>query len=276
MPVVLVRIIDITRNPDSDPHRLAEAVMSDQSLTSRVLRLANSAYFRRRQQVETVSEAILTLGFNYVRNLAASATVIDALFPRKAFAGFDWQSMWTHSVTVAIAAETISTFKSGTQRRGDEAAFVAGLLHDIGKLLVAYTLPIKFLSIIEACHKTGKDMVELEKDFIGTNHAYLGLQLGEEWGLPESLVQGIGWHHAPECAFEYADLAKAVHAGNLLANRLGGSSIRGVKFSISIRDIASAAEIDTEDVDFIVNAVRDGLKRSAELLSWGSRLPSNH
>lgn len=276
MPVVLIRIIDITRNPDSDPRRLAEAVMSDQSLTSRVLRLANSSYFRRRQQVETVSEAILTLGFGYVRNLAASASVLDALFPRKAFPGFDWHSMWTHSVTVAIAAETISTFKSGAQRRSDESAFVAGLLHDIGKLLVAYALPIKFLSIVEACHKTGKDMVEVEKEFIGTNHAYLGLQLGKEWGLPESLLQGIGWHHIPECALEYVDLAKSVHAANLLANRFGGSSIRGVKYNISMRDIANAAEIDIVDVDYIVNAVRDGLKRSTELLSWGSKLPGNH
>lgn len=273
MPITLTRIIQITRNPDACPQDLADAVMTDQSLTSRVLRLANSAYFRRRSEIETVNDAIITLGFEYVRNLAASASVIESLFPRTHFPGFDWASMWTHSVTTAIAAETISNFISGRTRKGDESAFVAGLLHDIGKLVVACVLPLRFEAVIEECRKTRKEMVLVEPTFLATNHAYIGKQLSESWGFPDKLVQAICWHHAPECALEYVDLARAVSAGNMLAKRLEKPYISGLSADIRLADIAQVAEVEPEDMDWIVNGVRTGLKRSGEILSWGKGLP---
>src|SRR5512133_1340035 len=97
VPATLARIIQITSSPEATADELAHVVMLDPSLSTKVLRIANSAYYGRRTKAETITDAVVTLGFGAVRNLAASASVVDALFPRQMFPGFGWQEMWIHS-----------------------------------------------------------------------------------------------------------------------------------------------------------------------------------
>jgi len=275
MPVTLACIMRLACDPNANNERLADAVMTDQALTSKVLRLANSAYFRRKKPVDTVSEAILTLGYEYVRNLAASASVVDALLPWRAFPLLDWHSVWRHSVICAIAAEVMAEFKASGRKRRDETAFVAGLLHDIGKLAIARALPGGFLAVIKTCHDEGKSMIDVEQKILGTNHATVGKQLAEHWELPEILTEAIGWHHSPGCALEYADAARLVHVADMLAQRLNGPCIRGLRADVSLQKITEAAGMSRDDLDFMAAEVRAGLKKSDELLSWGNDMPQD-
>lgn len=274
MPIILSRIIEITHNPDMSAQDLANAVMTDQSLTSRMLRLANSAYFHRMQKVETVTDAILTLGFGYVRNLAASASLLEAMFPRRVFPGFDWQAMWLHSVTCAIASEEIFSHVAGFDRRKDETVFIAGLLHDIGKLALACTLPLRFMAVVEGCRKRKEDMLIVETDFLSTNHAEVGQYVTEQWGFPEKLVQAIACHHTPECAAQYSDLARAVCAADMLAKRISAPCIPELTAEISLRDIAEMAKINPGNMSYIIEHVKQDLERSSEIISWGKNLPN--
>ncbi len=274
MPFILSRIIRITRNPDTSAQELADAVMIDQSLTSRILRLANSAYFHRTKEVDTVSNAILILGFGYVRNLAASASVLEAIFPHKVFPGFDWRAMWLHSVTCAIASEEIYSQMAGFDRRKDETVFIAGLLHDIGKLIIACTLPLRFMAVVEGCRKSKEDMIDVETDFLSTNHAEVGQYVTERWGFPEKLVQAIAYHHAPECATQYSDLARAVCAADMLAKRISAPCIPDLPAHISLQEIAKMADISPGSMGYIIEHVKQGLERSSEIISWGKNLPN--
>lgn len=274
MPFILSRIIQITRNPDTSAQDLANAVMIDQSLTSRLLRLANSAYFHRMQEVDTISSAILVLGFGYVRNLAASASVLEAMFPRRVFPGFDWQAMWLHSVTCAIASEEIYSYMSGFDRRKDETVFIAGLLHDIGKLVIACMLPLRFMAVVEGCRKCKEDMITVENNFLSSNHAEVGQYVTEQWGFPEKLVQAIACHHTPECATQYSDLARTVFAADMLAKRISAPCIPDLTANISLRDIAKVVEISPGSMSYIIEHVKQGLERSSEIISWGKNLPN--
>ncbi|MHB9036035.1 MAG: HDOD domain-containing protein [Armatimonadota bacterium] len=273
LPAALRRIIDITKCDDVDADSLARVVMVDQSLSCKVLRLANSAYFGRRDKAETVTDAILTLGFGYVRNLAASASVLDILFPSHAFPGFQWQHFWRHSVTTAIAAESFFAFATGCRRKTEESAFVAGLMHDIGKLVIARALPFKFRQIVETCRERRLEMLPVETECTGTNHVFIGKQLAQSWQFPDKLIAGVAYHHSPNDAPDHQELAAAVCAANMLAKRIEESYLIGIRPNISLSDVARMAGLDAQGVNFVIDEVRLGLKRCGEILSWGQNLP---
>lgn len=273
VPATLARVIQITNSPDATAEQLAGAVMLDQSLATKVLRLANSAYLGRRTKAETITEAVVTLGFSSVRNLAASASVVDALFPKQMFQGFSWQDMWIHSVTCGLAAEAIYTRSSGGMSRSNESAFIAGLLHDVGKLILARALPQRFIQVVEACREYNFDMVRAENNIIGTNHAKVGGELSEQWEFPSKLQAGVAFHHAPDAAMEHEDIARAVQAADLLAKRMGRNYLMGVPVDISLKIVAETAGLQLRDMDFVVNQVRDGLRQCGEILSWADHMP---
>jgi putative nucleotidyltransferase with HDIG domain len=274
MPSTLARIIQITNKQDSTAEQLSRVVMLDQSLSTKVLRLANSAFFGRRTKAETITEAVVTLGFASVRNLAASASVVDALFPKRLFIGFNWQDMWTHSVTCAVAAECIYTCAGRNSMENNESAFLAGLLHDIGKLIIARALPNRFMQIVEACRDYNFDMVRAENNYLSTNHSKIGYDLAQQWDFPERISAGIAYHHAPEDACEYEDLARAVQAADMLAKRLGRNYLVGVPIDISLGSIAEVVGLPVSDINFAVDQVRGKLQQCGELLSWADKMPS--
>ena len=273
VPAALARVIQITNKEHATAEEVASVVMLDQSLATKVLRIANSAFYGRMRKAETITEAIVTLGFASVRNLAASASVVDALFPSQMFPGFSWQDMWVHSVTCGLATEAIHGRISRGRGGKSEAAFVAGLLHDVGKLILARALPQKFTQIVEICTEQGLEMDQAEHSILSMDHAKVGGELAQEWDFPPQLQAGISWHHSPGGADEYEDMATAVYAANLLAKRMGLSYLVGRQTEISIKDVADAAGIRTQDVDYIVSQVRDGLRQCSDILAWGNQMP---
>lgn len=272
MPVTLARVIQVTNSPDATADSVAKVVMLDQSLATKVLRLANSASMGRRVKVETITQAILALGFASVRNLAASASVVDALLPRRMFPGFSWQDYWIHSVTCAVASETVYCEMKGSRNAG-ESAFVAGLLHDIGKLILARALPQRFVQVVETCREYGWEMVHAESNILSTNHAKIGGDLAQQWEFPELLQAGIAYHHAPESAYEYEDLARAVQAGNMLSKRLCNNYLIGVSVDIGLAEIAAAAGLPSNSMSYVVDNVRSRMRQCSEILAWSNNMP---
>lgn len=271
VPATLARIIQITNSPDASAEKVAGVVMLDQSLATKVLRIANSAFYGRRVPTETITEAVVSLGFSSIRNLAASASVVDALFPKVIFPGFSWQDMWVHSVTCAVGSEVIYSHMS--RAASAEAAFVAGLLHDVGKLILARALPERFRQIVEACREGSCSMTQAERNILSTDHAKIGKELGQGWSFPDTLCDAIAYHHRPEDAGEHEDLARAVGAANLLSKRMSRSYIIGVGVEVSLREVADISGLLMGDMDYIVNTVRDRMRQCTEILSWSNDMP---
>ncbi|MCX8052600.1 MAG: HDOD domain-containing protein [Armatimonadetes bacterium] len=273
VPAALARIIQITSDENATAEQVARVVMLDQSLATKVLRIANSAYYGRLRKAETVTEAVVSLGFSSVRNLAASASVIEALFPKQMFPGFSWQDMWTHSVTCALATEAIYARIVRGAASKMEAAFVAGLLHDVGKLIIARALPQKFVQIVDICREYGYEMTRAEKSVLSTDHAGIGAELAKEWDFPPKLRAGIAYHHNPSIADDHYDMAIAVQAANMLAKRLTRSYIVGSNTEISLRKVAEIARLPVSEIDYVVVRVREGLNRCSDILSWSREMP---
>ncbi|MCE5200529.1 MAG: HDOD domain-containing protein [Armatimonadota bacterium] len=272
VPSTLARVIEVAQSPDDNLHELASVVLADPLLSERVLRLANSATFCRREKAETINDAILVLGSGYVRNLAASVSVLNVLCPDQIFPGFNWRNMWRHCVVCAVASESIYSWRTGWRRGTDESAFVAGLLHDIGKMLISKVAPKKFKQAIELCQERRIDMLEAEMLAMGTNHAIVGRQLAEKWEFPEKPIAGIGWHHDPASVNGYADVAFSVCAGNMLAKRIEDSYIYGYHPYIRLTEIADIAGLDISCLNMVIDETRIGILRCSEVMSWGNGL----
>ncbi len=221
VPAVAARILELVGNENTAFEELKQAIMVDNSLTSRVLQMANSVFFRLRQKIDTVSDAIAVLGFNTIQTIALAVSTRNIY---KNF-GLIEQKLWEHSLGVSLAAGLIvDEVRFGRNVR--EEAVVAGLLHDVGKVIMNNGQPEKFLRLVQIVHEERVPYHTVEKDVFGFSHAQLGSMLAEKWGFSESLSSVIlhhhGWRKLDKASMGGADrLCHVVSLADALCARLG-------------------------------------------------------
>ena len=189
LPQTLAEVVRITRDDRSSANDLAEIIMRDPALTAKVLRIVNSPFYGARSEITTLTQAVVTLGMRAVSALALSTSIYD--MTGKWQVTVDRVRFWRHSLEVAIGARLIA------QEVGyphPEEAFIAGLLHDIGILVLEKSFPEKFERLWKQVG-SGEKLWELEEQTWGTNHAKVGQFLLEQWHLPSVLSEAVGHHH---------------------------------------------------------------------------------
>jgi HD-like signal output (HDOD) protein len=214
----------------------------------------------------------VTLGFSAVNNVAVASSVVDNLFPKNAVRGFGWKEFWVHSVTCGAAAEVIWSHL-GCSKIQSETAFVSGLLHDVGKLIIARAIPGRFLDVVNCCQIQRCDVIDAENAILYTTHAHIGLDLSRQWNFPESLCSGIAFHHHSADNANLPDVARIVKAGNMLAKALAPNYVLDVPFDVDLGEIASIARLDSRRMDSVVHQVELKMAQCEELLAWGDALP---
>ncbi len=218
LPQVVEQVIRVTEDPDSTVNELNDIICQDQVLTARILRLANSAYYGFPRRISTVVEAIVILGFNTIRNLALAASVYDLLNREVPGYQLGKGELWSHSIACAMAVRLLARqvrFPSPDQ------AFVAGLLHDIGKIVLSVYMQDAYLEIINAVKEKRIPFSEAEKDVLGFTHAEVGAKVAEKWNLPVPLVEAIAFHHEPTKTGENARLTALVHIADAVCMMMG-------------------------------------------------------
>ncbi|WP_428560480.1 MAG: HDOD domain-containing protein [Solidesulfovibrio sp. DCME] len=202
LPEVFMRIREVLSDPDSTVEEAAAVIGKDPSLTAKILKLVNSAFYARTMRaagslppgpVDSLSRAVLLLGLNQLSTLAMGVSVLP-LFKDIPPECVDMRQFWRHSVSVALLAKLVAT------RLGDpnpERFFVAGLLHDIGRLVLYKQLPEVAGTILAAAMTSGRPLDEVERELLGFDHAQLGGMLLRKWRFPESLEQAVWHHHDP-------------------------------------------------------------------------------
>lgn len=216
LPTVACRVMEITADPNSSSDDLAKVIVPDISLTSKLLKMANSPFFGAIRKVTTLQHAITVLGFKEVRNLVISAVVFESFMKIEKNGNYDIRKFWRHSFVCGLAAKIIAT---DTKNAGNEF-FVAGLIHDIGKLAIYITLPNEFLKLVEATrHLKLKFMAfETEKRIIGMTHDEVGMRLLKKWMFPESLLTAVGFHHRLQETGKKSLLPVVVHVADIFAH----------------------------------------------------------
>ncbi|QTA37829.1 HDOD domain-containing protein [Thermosipho ferrireducens] len=209
------QIINIASNPEASVKDIERAISLDAALSAKVLRLVNSAYYGLPRKITKLSEAVMILGFKTVRNLALSIFTYSTL--QKGNSNVNKENLWKHFMATAIISETIAKHIGYPER---EEAFMAGLLHDIGKVALDITFP-EVLSLLEkASRETNRPFHVIERDLEFESHTLLGQTLLEKWTLPD-LFQVVSQFHETPSENEnktYNEILYIVHLANFISN----------------------------------------------------------
>lgn len=215
-PALLSRLFGLT-GPESDTpiEEIAETLGQDQSLTAKVLTLANSAFYGLQQEVTTVSRAVAVLGLNEVRAMVL-AIGVKALARDKALPkAFDLKAYWSHQLSVALVGRRLAPLMGGVDA---DDLFTAGVLHDLGKLLTALHRPEDWQVIEDLTASRTLPYSEAEDEHWGLDHGVIGSMVLSGWNLPEALTEPINWHHAPLRAPSHKRQALVLCVGDALTH----------------------------------------------------------
>ena len=193
-PHVIAGLLSLDDDSDMSFGKLDQLIRADQNMTTLILKAANSSLYSRGNEIRTLQHAIAMLGFHVVRSLAMVATSQE-LFKAGNFARFK-RLVWEHSIVTAIVARDVAT-RSGFQDVAEEA-FIAGLLHDIGKVLLTAIDRKKFIQALDIVEQGKFTYREAETTIFGTNHLQLGGQAAEQWKLPHIFVPALSEHDNTE------------------------------------------------------------------------------
>jgi len=219
LPLVASRMLQMVDDPNVSAGALGRGLSEDQVLTARVLKLANSSYYGFPRKIATVNLAVVVLGFEAVKDLILSVAVMDLFRHGSRDSRFDLTVFWDHSVRVAAASRQLARI---LRWRAVGEAFTAGILHDIGKVVLHQYQPIPFDDMIRRIADDGVPPLEAELEVLGATHAEVGSWLVEKWNLPAALVQAVRYHHAPgEAEPEFAAHAALLHLADVLTHKLG-------------------------------------------------------
>lgn len=193
LPLAVQEIIRSFDNDQLDAATLANKISQDTPLAAKTLKLANSPFYGLSGDINSIQEAVMVLGFGTVRTLAVSAGIIGR-FQLPADSGFDAPAFWQHNLNTAVFSRALAKLL----KRDSEIAFAAGLLHDIGKLVIAFCRPAEFAEILAHQQQTGCASLEAERAVLGMDHAEIGAETAKKWHFPIQIQTAIRHHHAPD------------------------------------------------------------------------------
>jgi putative nucleotidyltransferase with HDIG domain len=219
LPEIVNKVMELVSNPRSSAGELSNVIEHDPGLTTKVLRMVNSAYYGFPKQISSVQQAIMILGFTTMRGLVLSTSIFKIFTPKDSSSGktLDYKEFWKHSITTALNARIISENLKLTEI-GD--AFSCGILHDIGKIVLDQYDHTDYVTVFKKLGKfyTSEKMIEAEEEVIGINHADIGYRLADKWNLPANLSETMRCHHNPLEAISYTRLVCVVYIANIFAN----------------------------------------------------------
>jgi len=264
LPSIVVKLIDVVNSSESSAEDAAELIEKDPALTSKMIRLANSAFYGIPRSISSVTSAVVVLGFNTIRSLVLSASVA------KMFDGkhtIDIDRFWKHSVVTAMASKIIVRHLMGVRMMDPESAFCAGVLHDIGMLIFSQYMTEDYARVCEYAKTNAIPLLEAEDKILGVNHAKMGKILADRWSLPSDLEYAIVHHHSPECADKASLLVNVIHLANNISHDLGCGHWEGE--ARQPENTACRVELKIGDADYakIMFNIESSLDKSQEFLA---------
>lgn len=224
LPEVAVHLQEVVDDPHSGAREVARIIQDDPAIATRVLRVVNSVFYKpgRGAEITELHRAVARLGFLTVTNIALSTSIFRA-FGRVQQPAFDRREFWRHSVSVGIVASVLhdQCDLAGEARVTRDAAHLAGIVHDMGKILFERYANAEFHEAIHSAREGDLPIVKEEERFLGMGHDAAGAWLASEWKIDKPIEAVVRWHHDPlSCPeVEYQGLAKLVHTADYLCHR---------------------------------------------------------
>ncbi len=265
LPTVVARLTRLIADPRATASEVNAVLSSDPGLVTKILKLVNSSYYGFSRRITTITNAVVILGFNQVRNLALSAFIFDRFAGGGASPAFDVNSFWRHSIGSAFVSAGIARRRAA---KLEEDAFICGLLHDLGKFIMAQNAPDHVALVMEVVRRDDILFHEAERLVLDYDHAVLGSLVMERWNLPQTLVDVVRNHHAPLAAPESSrPLCCIARTGEIVARAmlLGNGGDAGIpRLLPGVWDMTG---LDWRMLEDIIHRVADEYSKSDAFFS---------
>jgi len=266
IPATAIKALEMTNDPQVSVRDMQAVLGQDQALTARILRIANSSMYGLRREIATVSHAVAILGLDTTRSILAAACV-QQVFQTGMVRARDLGAklLSDHSWGAGLCARVIARC---VRYHAQEEAFLAGLMHDIGKPVLLKNLPDRYMPIISDVYRGEATFHEAELVVLGFSHAQVGSILAEKWNFPPQLAEAIGFHHDPGAAPKHQQLASIISLANKIMIFLGIGFERDSELVVHEQPAATLLRLDAAAVQNIVAETNTILMQMPETLKF--------
>ncbi len=260
LPTVVAQLTRLIADPKTTAAEINSALSSDPALVGRILKLVNSSFYGFSRRITTITNAVVILGFNQIRNLALSAFIFDSFAAGPGTGAFDMKAFWRHCIGSAFLAAQLAKHLDA---KLEEDAFICGLLHDLGKFVMVQKAPDHLALVTRVVEEKDVLFYEAEAEALGYNHAILGAMVMENWKLPVNMVNVVRHHHAPMQAPEGSRrLACAVGMADIVARALLMGNGGDAKIPLLTKEVWEEMRLDWGSLEDIIRRVAPEYSRS--------------
>lgn len=262
LPAVYNHLLGVMNHPRSGSQDIARVLREDTGLTARLLRLVNSALFSFPRPIESITHAVTVVGTSQIRDLALATSLITAFdeIPEEIVS---MRSFWTHSLACGAGARVIASYRDECNV---ERFFLAGLLHDVGKLVLLDRVPGVVRRVRMRSEEEGRPGYEVEREILGFDHGTVGRALLEVWNVPPGFQEVAACHHRPERARFFSDESRATHIGDIVANGLNLGTSGEVRVPPLDRDAWRALGLSAFDLELLLDEVEEQVQATRHLI----------
>jgi HD-like signal output (HDOD) protein len=215
LPTIYANVNELVDSPTSSASDLGKVISVDQGFTARLLRLVNSAFYGFPSRIDTVSRAVTIIGFKQLKELVLATSVMSMFKNMGNGISLSMEAFWKHSIGCGLASRILAIYSG---QENPESYFVAGLLHDIGRMVLLDKFTDKYLEVFSAVTEKNRLVFEAESDVFGFTHAAVAEELVSLWNLPHTLKTAVGYHHKPNRAKITGSYADIVHIADILTH----------------------------------------------------------
>ncbi|MEJ2285707.1 MAG: HDOD domain-containing protein, partial [Desulfobacterales bacterium] len=270
LSTTVVKVLETCNDPRASANDLKRVISLDPVLTGRVLKLINSAYFALGKPVTSLTRAIIMLGVNTVKNLALSFAILKNMQGSGSFHAFSTNDFWLHCLGVGVVAKALAATK-GLYPAEQEEYFVAGLLHDLGKLPLNKQFPEEYFQVSKSAGKENEPFYLSEQRLLGIEHCQVGELIAKKWRLGVALIETLAHHHDPEACSEHnRDLVTTVAVANQITMELkigdAGDCVNDRAMPVSLPDTIGVERADLSEFNEAITGEIDKARIFLEIV----------
>jgi putative nucleotidyltransferase with HDIG domain len=254
LPVVINNIIVTARDDNTTAKDLAGFISNDQSLSARVLKIANSPYYGQPKKIDSITRAIIVIGFKEIISIALGSGIFKALSRKNDNALIDINELWKHSIGVSFAAKHI---EKKTKMAVSESSMLVGLLHDIGKILFIIYFPDEYRTVLEEHQLEGHDALhKIEKKMLGIDHSEMAYLIMKQWSFPDTISLPVLFHHnIAKCPFESLNMAMMANTANYICHKAEIGFSGDLKI-LKQEEIINGLGLSRENINMFIERLR--------------------
>ncbi|HEX2955913.1 MAG TPA: HDOD domain-containing protein [Chitinispirillaceae bacterium] len=261
LPVVIDKLARLLQNPKTSAEEVGKAITTDQALASKVLKLVNSAFYGFPGKISTITHAIVILGFSTIKNVVLTASIFDAFRKQGTIIdGFDLEQFWLHSIACGAAAQSIAKTTGHNQK---EECFIAGLIHDIGKIILCQNLPEDFRDAHRHAREHSVLFFESEKTLFDVTHQEIGGFLTQKWNLPKDLQNAVKFHHDPSPTRDHYTMTAIVHCADIFIRALDYGNGGDRKIPVMSEHVWKNLGLDSIPLNHLFEVINDEIEKAS-------------